>query len=277
MLTSAKRIALPTFDNGALLELIKELIRIDKKWIPVKPGYSLYVRPALIGTHKAVAVGPPNEALLFVILSPVGPYYPNGFKPVSLYGTTEYVRAYPGGTGAYKLGANYAPAILPQREAALKGYTQNLWLHGPEHYLTEVGTMNLFVVFRKDDGGYELVTAPLDGMILPGVTRDSVLTLAREHSSSSHRLSGLPDNLTVSERSVTMREVKEASESGNLVELFGAGTAAVISPVERIGYLGQDIHVPTGEDGMGPVSKAIWTELIGRQTGTIPSDWSVTV
>ncbi|KAF8807180.1 branched-chain amino acid aminotransferase II [Phlegmacium glaucopus] len=284
MLTSANRIALPPFNGGALLELIKELIRIDKKWIPIEPGHSLYVRPTLIGTQKAIGVGPPNEALLFVILSPVGPYYPNGFKPVSLYGTTEYVRAAPGasirlvpGTGAYKLGVNYAPGILPQKEAALQGYAQNLWLHGPEHYLTEVGTMNLFVVFRKDNGGYELVTPPLDGMILPGVTRDSVLTLAREHSSGANRLSGLPETLTISERSVTMREVKEASESGKLVELFGAGTAAVISPVDKVGYLGQDIHIPTGEDGMGPISRPIWIELVGRQTGTIPSNWSVTI
>lgn len=205
--------------------------------------------------------------MLFVILSPVGPYYPNGFKPVSLYGTTEYIRAAPGGaltasrcfdtefllihspgpgTGAYKLGVNYAPGILPQKKAALQGYEQNLWLHGPEHYLTEVGTMNLFVVLRKDNGGqfstihagtcahsssltqgFELITPPLDGMILPGVTRDSVLTLAREHSSNSNRLSGLPDDITVSERPVSMREVKEASESGKLVELFGAGMSSL--------------------------------------------------
>lgn len=106
-----------------------------------------------VGTQRAIGVSPPNEALLFVILSPVGPYYPDGFKPVSLYGTTEYVRAAPGGTGAYKLGVNYAPGILPQTHAAEKGYAQNLWLQGPEHYLTEVGTMNMFITFRKPDGG----------------------------------------------------------------------------------------------------------------------------
>ncbi|KAF8168343.1 branched-chain amino acid aminotransferase II [Crassisporium funariophilum] len=277
MNTSATRIALPTFDGVALLECIKELIRIDKSWIPLEPGHSLYVRPTLIGTQKAIGVGPPNEALLFVILSPVGPYYPNGFKPVSLYGTTEFVRAAPGGTGAFKLGVNYAPGILPQKEAAKHGYAQNLWLHGPEHYLTEVGTMNMFVVFHKDGGGYELVTPPLDGMILPGVTRDSVLTLAREHASGSNPLRGLTGGLTVSERPVTMKEVKEASHAGKLVELFGAGTAAVISPVDKIGYLGEDVHIPTGEGGMGPVSRPIWAELVGRQTGTIPSDWSVIV
>ncbi|KAF8203307.1 aminotransferase [Pholiota molesta] len=277
MNTSANRIALPTFNGSALLDLIKDLIRLDQRWIPTEPGHSLYIRPTLIGTQKAIGVGPPNEALLFVIMSPVGPYYPDGFKPIALYGTTEYVRAAPGGTGAYKLGVNYAPGILPQQHAAKKGYAQNLWLHGPEHYITEVGTMNVFVVFRKDDGGYELVTPPLDGMILPGVTRDSVLTLAREHASGKYTVPNLPANLTVSERSVTMKEVKEASQAGKIVELFGAGTAAIISPVDRIGYLGEDIIIPTGEGGMGPISRAVWAELVGRQTGVIPSDWSVVV
>ncbi|KAH9487163.1 Branched-chain-amino-acid aminotransferase, mitochondrial [Psilocybe cubensis] len=277
MNTSAHRIALPTFNGDALLELIKQLIRIDKHWIPSEPGHSLYVRPTLIGTQKAIGVSPPNEALLFVILSPVGLYYPTGFKPIALYGTTEYVRAAPGGTGAFKLGVNYAPGILPQRHAAAQGYSQNLWLHGPEHYLTEVGTMNMFVVFHKEGGGYELVTPPLDGMILPGITRDSVLTLAREHASGVKPVAGLPTDITVSERPVTMSEVKEASESGRLAELFGAGTAAIISPVDRIGYLGEDVHIPVGKDGMGPLSRHIWTELVGRQTGKIPSDWSIVI
>ncbi|TFK41406.1 branched-chain amino acid aminotransferase II [Crucibulum laeve] len=277
MNNSAQRIALPTFNGDALLSLIKELVRTDKHWIPREPGHSLYVRPTMIGTQKAIGVGPPSDALLFVICSPVGPYYPNGFKPVSLYGTTEYVRASPGGTGAYKLGVNYAPGILPQKAAASLGYAQNLWLHGPEHHLTEVGTMNMFVVFRKEDGAIELVTPPLDGMILPGVTRDSVLALAREHASGKNRLPNLPEKLVVSERPVTMKEVREASLSGKLVELFGAGTAAVISPVDKIGYLGQDVLIPTGADGMGPVSNPIWAELVGRQTGAIHSEWSVVV
>ncbi|KAF9560206.1 branched-chain amino acid aminotransferase II [Agrocybe pediades] len=277
MNTSAHRIALPQFDGTALFELIKELVRLDKNWIPTEPGHSLYVRPTLIGTQKAIGVGPPNEALLFVILSPAGPYYPEGFKPIALYGTTEFVRAAPGGTGAFKLGVNYAPGILPQKFAAKQGYAQNLWLHGPEHYLTEVGTMNLFIAFHKEGGGIELATPPLDGMILPGVTRDSVLTLAREHAAGVRPIPGLPKDLTVSERPVTMAEVKEASLTGKLAELFGAGTAAVISPVDRIGYQGEDVHIPTGKDGMGPVSRHIWTELIGRQTGAIPSDWSVVI
>ncbi|KAF8213323.1 branched-chain amino acid aminotransferase II [Mycena galopus ATCC 62051] len=277
MNNSARRIALPTFDGVALIDLIKQLIRIDKHWVPKEPGHSLYVRPTLIGTQKAIGVGPPNEALLFVILSPVGPYYASGFKPIALHGTTEYVRAAPGGTGAYKLGVNYAPGVLPQKSAAALGYAQNLWLHGEDHQLTEVGTMNMFVVFSKDDGTTELVTPPLDGMILPGVTRDSVLALAREHISGKKLLPNLPKKLVVTERTVTMKEVKTAVAAGQLVEMFGAGTAAVISPVNRIGYMGEDVHIPTGEDGMGPVSRPIWTELSGRQWGTIPSEWSVSV
>ncbi|TDL28555.1 branched-chain amino acid aminotransferase II [Rickenella mellea] len=277
MQTSAKRIALPTFNGDALLELIKSLVRLDKHWIPQEPGHSLYIRPTLIGTQKALGVAPPNEALLFVICSPVGPYYPQGFKPVALYGTTEYIRAAPGGTGGYKLGANYAPGVVPQKEAGRKGYVQNLWLHGPEHHLTEVGTMNMFVVFKAENGLVEIVTPPLDGMILPGVTRDSVITLAKEHIFGKHKLQGLPENLVLNERPVTMTEVKAAAAQGTLVELFGTGTAAVISPVDKIGYLGEDIVIPTGPDGMGPISRVIWKELVGRQTGAIPSDWSVVV
>ncbi|KAF7319956.1 Branched-chain-amino-acid aminotransferase [Mycena kentingensis (nom. inval.)] len=278
MNSSAKRLALPTFDGDALLDLIKHLIRIDKHWIPQEAGHSLYVRPTIIGNQKAIGVGPPNEALLFVIMSPVGPYYASGFKPIALHGTTEYIRAAPGGTGAYKLGINYASGVMPQKMVGALGYTQNLWLHGPEHELTEVGTMNMFIVFKSTDGNtLELVTPPLDGMILPGVTRDSVLTLAREHASGANTLPHLPANLVISERRVTMQEVKDAAREGRLVEMFGAGTAAVISPVNRIGYMGEDVHIPTGEDGMGPVSRPIWTELVGRQWGKIPSEWSVEV
>ena len=160
--------------------------------------------------------------------------------------------------------------------------------------------MNLFVVFRQGDGTFELVTPPLDGMILPGVTRDSVLSLARGNAAGTLRIPNLTTKLVVSERGVTMKEVSEAAQSGRLVEMFGAGespffpsipasfaylrltrldsgTAAIVSPVNKIGYQGRDIDVPVGEDGMGPVSRPIWTELVGRQTGEIESDWSVVV
>ncbi|KAI9445422.1 aminotransferase [Lactarius indigo] len=274
---SAQRLALPTFDGAALLDLIKQLIRIDRHWVPKEKGYSLYVRPVMIGTQNTIGLSPPESALLFVICSPVGPYYKEGFKPVALHGTTDHVRAYPGGTGQYKIGANYALAVFPQKMASEQGYVQNLWLHGPEHNLTEVGTMNLFVVFRKEDGSLELVTPPLDGMILPGVTRDSVLSLTRSHAAGTLRIPNLPLKLRVSEREVSMKEVCEAAQSGRLVEMFGTGTAAVVSPVNKIGYQGQDVDIPVDEDGMGPVSRPLWTELTGRQTGEIESDWSVVI
>ncbi|KAI0036647.1 branched-chain amino acid aminotransferase II [Vararia minispora EC-137] len=274
---SAERIALPTFDGDALLECMKQLIKLEKNWIPQLDGYSLYIRPVLIGTQESIGISPPNRAMLCVILSPVGPYYPDGFKPVALHGTTEFIRAAPGGTGAYKIGANYAQGLHPQKWAAQLGYVQNLWLSGPEHYLTEVGTMNLFVAFRQPDGTIELVTPPLDGMILPGVTRDSVLSLARSHASGSISIDGLQSKLVVNERAVTMPEVREAVQAGRLIEMFGSGTAAIVSPIDKIGYMGQDIIIPVESDGMGPVSRPLWKELVGRQTGVIPSDWSYVV
>ncbi|KAG1854144.1 aminotransferase [Suillus subalutaceus] len=257
MNTSAQRLVLPAFNGNALIECIKALVTIDRKWIPNEPG------------HNTLVIAPPKEALLFVITCPVGPYYPQGFKPVPLYGTTEYIRAAPGGIGAYKLAANYGPSN--------QGYAQNLWLQGPGHWLTEAGTMNLFVVIKDRGGVSELITPPLDGMILPGVTRDSVLTLARNHVSGVKRLQGLPDTIKVSERPINMAEIVQSSKEGRLVELFGTGTAAVISPVERIGYNGGEVMIPTGEDGMGPVSRPLWTELVGIQTGAINSDWNYVV
>ncbi|KAG2043767.1 aminotransferase [Suillus americanus] len=277
MNTSAQRLVLPTFNGNALIECIKALITIDRKWIPKEPGHSLYIRPTLIATNSTLVIAPPKEALLFVIACPVGPYYPQGFKPVPLYGTTEYIRAAPGGIGAHKLAANYGPCVIAQKSAANQGYAQNLWLQGPGHWLTEAGTMNLFVVINGRGGVSELITPPLDGMILPGVTRDSVLALARNHVSGVKRLQGLPDTIKVSERPINMGEIIQSSKEGRLVELFGTGTAAVISPVERIGYNGGDVMIPTGEDGMGPVSRPLWTELVGIQTGAIKSDWNYVV
>ncbi|KAG8695732.1 hypothetical protein FRC09_008970 [Ceratobasidium sp. 395] len=293
---SAARIALPTFNGEALLDIIKTLVKLDSHWIPQEPGHSLYIRPtlnfdrtnAIVGTQRALGVAPPNEALLFVICSPVGPYYKNGFKPVRLLATTEYIRAAPRGTGGYKLGANYAPGVVPQVIAAEQGYDQILWLLGEEDNLTEasytlifdyprVGTMNLLVALKNKDGRTELATPPLDDLILPGVTRDSILRLARDHVSGKAKIAGLPDDLIVSERPITMGEVKAAAESGNLLEVFGAGTAAIVCPVKEIGYKGADIKIPVGESGMGPICKAILDQIVARQLGLVESDWSVVV
>ena len=166
---SAARIALPTFEGKSLISLIGTMCKLDQRFIPSEKGYSLYLRPTMIGTQRTLGVGPPGSALLYVIASPVGPYYPTGFKAISLEATDYAVRAWPGGVGDKKLGANYAPCILPQLKAAKKGLHQNLWLFGEEEYITEVGTMNLFVVIKnKETGQKELLTAPLDGTILEG-------------------------------------------------------------------------------------------------------------
>ncbi|CCE72655.1 Piso0_000245 [Millerozyma farinosa CBS 7064] len=246
---SAARIALPTFDGEELIKLIDQLVLLDQDFVPKGAGYSLYLRPTLIGTTASLGVGIPDRALLFVIASPVGSYYGKTFKPVALEATDYAVRAWPGGSGNRKLGANYAPCVQPQIEAASRGYQQNLWLFGKEGYVTEVGTMNAFFVFKTSDGKKELVTAPLDGTILEGVTRDSILELCRERLSS--------DEWTISERPFTIHEVQEKAEKGELIEAFGAGTAAVVSPIDRIGWRGKDIAVPAGNGDAGELTKTL--------------------
>lgn len=261
---SAARICLPTFDSDELIKLIGKLIEQDKHLVPEGQGYSLYIRPTLIGTTDTLGVSTPDKALLFVITSPVGPYYKTGFKAVKLEATDYATRAWPGGVGDKKLGANYAPCILPQLQAASRGYQQNLWLFGPEKYITEVGTMNVFFVFKNSKTGKkELVTAPLDGTILEGVTRDSVLTLARKNLD--------PNEWEINERYYSINEVAERAEKGELVEAFGSGTAAVVSPIKEIGWNGKDINVPLipGEQS-GPLTKDVadWIADIqyGRKT-----------
>lgn len=258
---SAARICLPTFDGEELIKLIGELINKDKHLIPEGQGYSLYIRPTMIGTTNGLGVGAPDKALLFVICSPVGPYYKTGFKAVKLEATDYATRAWPGGVGDKKLGANYAPCILPQKQAAERGYQQNLWLFGPEKYITEVGTMNVFFVFKDSvTGKKELVTAPLDGTILEGVTRDSILSLAREKLN--------PEEWIVSERYCSINEVQEKAKKNELVEAFGAGTAAVVSPIKEIGWEGNDIQVPLlpGEQS-GPLTKDIARWIADIQYG----------
>ncbi|KAG7660546.1 BAT2 [[Candida] subhashii] len=257
MNTSAQRIALPTFDGEELQKLIDKLLILDQDFVPEGKGYSLYLRPTMIGTTASLGVGTPDRALLYVIASPVGPYYSSGFKPVSLEATDYAVRAWPGGVGDKKLGANYAPCVLPQLEAAKRGFHQNLWLFGEEGYITEVGTMNAFFVFQDaQTKKKELVTAPLDGTILEGVTRDSILELARERLPASE--------WTISERKYTIYEVEERAAKGELVEAFGAGTAAVVSPINNIGFKGKDIAVPVslGNSGELTAQVAEWIRKI---------------
>jgi len=272
---SAQRLAFPNLDGSRILELIKKLVQIEGEWIPTEAGHSLYIRPTIIGSGPGLGVGPPTELTLFVICSPVGPYYRTGFKPISLLASSKYCRAWPGGSGAFKLGANYPTGFLPQMEANNDGYQQILWLFGEQDYLTEVGTMNLFVALEDESGMVELVTPPLDDKILPGVTRHSVLELLRSHLDGSRTLDGLPTKFKLSERPITMTEMVEKSQSGRLTEVFGTGTAAIVSSVERIGYKGKDMKIPVGPAGLGTFANVVQREILGRQTGEIPSDWAV--
>ncbi|KAI5250563.1 branched-chain-amino-acid aminotransferase [Aureobasidium subglaciale] len=269
---SSARIALPNFDPKAMIDLIAKFVKTDERFIPAARGYSLYLRPTMIGTQRTLGVGPPGSALLYVIASPVGPYYPTGFKAVSLEATTYAVRAWPGGVGNAKLGANYAPCIVPQMQAASRGFHQNLWLfeEDGEEWVTEVGTMNLFAAILNKDGKKELMTAPLDGTILEGVTRDSILELARE------RL--VPEGWEVNERRFTVRELAEADKEGRMLEVFGAGTAAVVSPVRNIGWKDSMINCGLEADKeAGPIAQRMKDWIEGIQYGDEPHPWSVKI
>ncbi|KAH8808467.1 branched-chain-amino-acid aminotransferase [Xylogone sp. PMI_703] len=268
---SSARIALPTFDGDAMINLIGKFATLEERFIPDARGFSLYLRPTMIGTQKTLGVGPPGSALLYVIASPVGPYYPTGFKAVSLEATDYAVRAWPGGVGDKKLGANYAPCIVPQLEAAKRGFQQNLWLFGKEEFVTEVGTMNMFVALKDmTTGQKELVTAPLDGTILEGVTRDSVLALAREKLE--------PEGWKISERKYTMLELADAAREGRLLEAFGAGTAAIVSPIRNISWKGELVSCglkPNEEAGEIATKMKEWIEA--RQYGDEEHEWSYVV
>ena len=263
---SMERLQMPGYDfePKELIQLLKKLVKLDERWIPDGDGYSLYIRPTVIATHPFLGLAAPTELLLYVITCPVGPYYPTGFKPISLLATPDLVRAWPGGTGCNKVGGNYAPTMKPQADAIRQGYSQVLWLFGDTHQVTEVGSMNVFFVLRKDDDQEVLVTPPLTrGDILPGVTRDSILILAQSMG------------LKIEERFPTMPELVLASQKGTLTEAFGAGTAAVVTPIEGIHYLGSDVAIPA----TGPLTLRFWEELTGIQSGRIagPKGWSVVV
>ncbi|KAG0006241.1 branched-chain-amino-acid aminotransferase [Modicella reniformis] len=255
---SATRIALPSFENDELKELIGEFLKVDERWIPKGRGYSLYLRPTLIGTQESLGVGASDKAMLFVIASPVGPYFPSGFNAVNLLATSDKVRAWPGGTGDAKIGGNYAPCVRPQLDANKEGYQQNLWLFGPDHQLTEVEV--------------ELVTPDLDGSILPGVTRDSILALTRQWG-----------EFKVSERKIAMKDLVKADKEGRIIEMFGAGTACIVCPIKKIRYDGHDIHVPLDPSDKtsqaGKLTKRINDTIMDIQYGDIkgPEGWSVIV
>ncbi|KAL3099667.1 hypothetical protein niasHS_003122 [Heterodera schachtii] len=248
MKKSAARAAMPDFDADELLKVITELVRLDRDWVPAKPPASLYIRPTLIGTD------------------PVSP-------PVSLYADPSVVRAFPGGVGGFKMGCNYAPTIAVGELASKYGCQQVLWLFGKDELLTEVGAMNIFIYWKNEIGEMELVTPPLDdGLIMPGVSRDSVLALAREW-----------DEFRVVERYPTMRELRRAIDEQRLFQIFGSGTACAVSPVGRILYrepgTGQmeELLIPTITSGAN-VMQRLYKTITDIQYGrVIISDWTRTV
>ncbi|HET57383.1 MAG TPA: branched-chain amino acid aminotransferase [Deltaproteobacteria bacterium] len=254
---SAERLCMPPVDPDFFMEALKTLIRVEKDWIPHGRGTSLYIRPTMIATEVALGVHPSNAYLFFIILSPVGAYYPEGFNPTRIYVSDSFVRACPGGVGNCKAAGNYAASLYASTEASNQGYTQVLWLDAltrtcPE----EVGTSNIFFVL---DG--TLVTPPLGGTILPGVMRDSIMRLARSW------------DMNVEERRLSMDDLIESLNTGRLTEVFASGTAAVVSPVGLIRYRDRDHEINGGS--VGPVTRRLYDEILKIQygEGDDPFEW----
>ncbi len=246
---SAERMCIPTLEPKLVFEAIKTLVLIDKNWIPREKGSALYIRPFIFATEGTLGLKVSREYLFVIIASPVGAYYKEGFNPIKIYVTEQYIRACPGGTGEVKTGGNYAASLKAQEIAQNKGYTQVLWLDAIERrYVEEVGSMNIFFYFEN-----ELTTPMLSGSILPGITRDSVLKLASVLGFS------------VTERKIAIEEVIEGIEKGTLKECFGTGTAAVITPVGKIFYRNKDYTINRGETG--EVTKLFFERITGIQYG----------
>jgi len=248
---SAVRLALPEVPDTLFLDGLRELLRLEGDWVPTAPGTSLYIRPALIATEPALGVKAARECRFFIILSPVGAYYPTGFAPIRMLVEDELVRAAPGGTGAAKTGGNYAGSLLAAKGAKGRGFDQVLWLDAIEHrYIEEAGAMNIFLVI--DD---QLVTPPLSGTILGGITRDSLLQLAPTLG------------VAVNERPVAVEEMLGGIKNGRISEVFAAGTAAVIAPVGALGY--REELVNFGEGMVGRVTRLLYDNLTGIQYGRV--------
>ena len=258
---SALRMCMPRFPQDRVLQGLRAMVYLDQEWVPRVKGASLYIRPTMIATEPAIGLRPAEEYIFFIICCPVGAYYAEGFSPTKIYVEDRYVRAVPGGVGNAKTAGNYAASLRAQVEAHDKGYTQVLWLDAMERkYIEEVGTSNIFFLI-----GNELITPPLEGSILPGITRDSVLQLARDWG------------YKVTERRLTIDEVIAASASGTLQESFGTGTAAVISPVGEFCY--RDQHIQINQGTPGPLATRLYTELQDIQFGNQddPHKWRVRV
>ena len=260
---SAKRMSLPDFDGEQLLKCIETLVDIDKDWIPKQRGYSMYLRPVIFSTTPWLGLTQCAEAMILVLCCPVGPYFKSGFVPIKLSVDSKYIRAWPGGTGNVKSGGNYGPTVISQAAATANGASQSLFVYDKHEYVTEAGTMNIFFLIRNEQGVKQLITPSLkDGTILPGVTRQSVIELSQQWNECE----------TV-EKMIPFAEIKAAFERGDVLEIFGTGTAAVIQPINGIVYEGKEYKpgVPF-DDSMLQVR--LTNFLIGVQYGDIDHPWS---
>ncbi|MGH7267657.1 MAG: branched-chain amino acid aminotransferase [Candidatus Rokuibacteriota bacterium] len=257
---SAKRLCIPEVDPDLTLQSLVALVKLEQEWVPSSVGTALYVRPVVIASEPFLGVRPAKSYIYYVILSPVGAYYAEGMNPVKIRVEDRHVRATPG-MGAAKTGGNYAASLYAAEEAHHAGFTQVLWLDARERkWVDEVGTMN--IMFRIGD---EVVTPPLTGTILPGVTRDSTLTLMREWG------------LRVSERQIAIDEVLEAARRGSLREAWGTGTAAVISPVGELAYKSERIVINDGK--IGELAQRLYQAIVDIQYARVPDTrgWTVAV
>ncbi len=249
---SCDRLCIPPFDEELLMQALLKLVDLDREWVPSAKGASLYIRPFIIATEPSLGVHPSSHYQFFIIMSPSGAYYEHGLAPVKILVETEYVRAVTGGTGFAKTGGNYAASLKAQDVAEEKGYEQVLWLDGVHHkYVEEVGAMNVF--FRL---GEQVVTPKLDGSILPGITRKSVIQILKDWG------------VDVCERLLPIDELVKAHKDGQLLEAFGSGTAAVISPIGELRY--GDLRMQIHDNKIGPLSQKLYDELTGIQWGTRP-------
>ena len=257
--SSNERLCIPAVDEEFCIEALKELIKVEKDWVPHAEGTSLYIRPFIFAADPFLGVHPAKKLYYMVILAPSGAYYPGGLAPVKIYVENNYVRAVRGGMGYTKTGGNYAASLKAQDEAEKQNYSQVLWLDGIHHkYIEEVGAMNVFFVF--DD---EIVTPELDGATLPGVTRASCIELLRSKG------------YKVSERLLSIDEVVEKYNQGKFKEMFGSGTAAVISPVGELKYGDTIMKINNGE--IGEVSQMLYDTLTGIQWGKVEDTFGWTV
>ena len=247
-----ERLCIPYLPEEDFVQAVSAVVKLDQDWIPEGKGTSLYIRPFIIATDEFLGVAPSENYLFVVILSPSGAYYESGLEPVGIWIEDEYVRAVRGGMGYTKTGGNYAASLKAQVKAHDAGYSQVLWLDGVERkYIEEVGAMNIFF---KIDG--KVVTPMLNGSILPGITRDSVIHLCKEW--------GIPTE----ERKISIDEIDEAYKSGKLEEVFGTGTAAVISPVGKLRWKDEIMEINGGK--IGELSQKIYDTVTGIQLGKLP-------